>query len=173
MTNTMRTDTTTDRLLVALLLALAVLTIGAALVHGATTTIPGRPAPAPAPTDVQVQAPPVTGDLVQVADKAAPGGALVYGGADLDMSQIDDLRSDPYGQCVSHDGVLTPAGECVDAVTVWRNEMSPGSWSALLDQGYLWDSDDQDAMWIPAQMVILGGEGGEDVLAVNPGAPLS
>lgn len=93
--------------------------------------------------------------------------------AELDTSRIDDLRTDPYGQCVASDGVLTPTGACVDGVRVWQDEMSIGTWNALRAQGYELGDKDPTSMWIPAEYVILGGPHGEDVLAVDLSRPLT
>lgn len=113
----------------------------------------------PAPT---AQAP-TTGGYAQ--------GHLFNPDATLDASRIDDLRDDPYGQCVADDGVLTPAGLCVAGVRVWEDEVPAGTWNALLGQGYMEEADDPDSMWIPLAMVTMDGEG-EEILAVDLGAPL-
>jgi hypothetical protein len=108
--------------------------------------------------------------------QASPAGGYVKGhlfspDATLDASRIDDLRTDPYGQCVMQEGVLTPTGVCVDAVWVSRDEVGPEAWATLLDLGYMEDADAPDMMWIPLAMVTMDGEGGE-ITAVDLDAPL-
>lgn len=161
MTNTADSTKAGDYGVIATLTLLSLLVLVAMLTQAQRTPIAGTASPAPSTSHHQ----------------AAPYGDgyaehhLFSETADLDTSRIDDLRDDPYGKCVSEDGVLTPAGTCVDGVMVWRDEMPPGSWNKLLAQGYLWDSDDPRAMWIPLAMVTMDGEGGE-VIAMNLDAPL-
>jgi hypothetical protein len=148
-------------IVVRVALALLTLTAGAGLVHmqGTDETVSvAAPAPAaPAPAEVQVP----------------EHGGLFNPGATLSTAQIDDLREDPYGACLMQEGVLTPAGICVDAVAIWRDEVSLDVWGALDDEGYAVEAFDPDTRYVPAEYVILGGPGGEDLLAVDMTRPLT
>jgi hypothetical protein len=163
-----------------IVLALAVLAglVLLGLVVGGTAGTHSAPA---------VQAPPAstpTTDTSGMAPHERPiGGATVDDGfsdhhlfnadATLDTSHIDDLRSDPEGQCLADGGVMTPERACVAGVLVWREEISPQQWHELTRQGYVCDVDDADSLWIPLGYVILGGESGEDVLDVDLSRPLT
>jgi hypothetical protein len=131
----------------------------------ACTEEPQGVAPAPAPTPIQ-QAPVAAGD--GFADHH-----FFNEDATLDTSRFDDLRETPESQCLRADGVMTPAQICVAGVKVWEDEITPEQWDTLVGEGYIWDLDDRDSLWIPAEMVILDGENGEHVLAVHLDAPLT
>src|SRR5688572_16588981 len=91
-------------------MALAVLALG--VLDGSTGST-GAVGTAPAPTPAPVLAP-LPGD--GVADHA-----LFIPSALLDTRQIDDLRADRDVECLAGFGVMTPAGECVDAIAVWKD----------------------------------------------------
>lgn len=101
--------------------------------------------------------------------------------ATLDPGTVDDLRYGPAaaeGECLAADGVMTPDGECVDAGALWADEVDTATWNALLDAGYTWSIDlslyeEVDVILLPADMLILGGEDGEDLLAVHFAPPVS
>ena len=113
---------------------------------------------------------------MRAGDGTADHG-LFHPSATLDTSHIDDLRSDPEALCLVSGGVMTPAGVCVDAIAVWESEVDPGVWAYLLRNGYTWsmnhETDDERALWVPAEMVILGGVDSDEVLAVDPARPLT
>lgn len=134
--------------------------------------------PAPAPTSAGT--PSVGGPVEAPAPTAcepAPTGGLFHPCATLDMGTIDDLREDPEGRCIALGGVLTPQRTCVDSIPVWQDEVPPTVWSALRDAGFPRDIDASSpgsrAMRVPAEWVILGGEDGEKVLAVDMARPLT
>jgi hypothetical protein len=93
----------------------------------------------------------------------------------LDTSRVDDLRTDPEAQCFAAEGVMTPAGACVDAIAVWETEVDPGVWAYLRRAGYGWslDYETSGALLIPAEMVILHGADGDEVHSVDPARPLT
>lgn len=128
--------------------------------HGSTALVAAPTAPIGAPA----------GDTTQDHDLFNPS-------ATLDARQIDDLRDTPETWCLESGGVVTPEGLCVDAVAVWRDEMSFATWKHLKALGYGRSIDHSEpgrpALWIPAGMVILGGEGRDDVLAVDTCRPLT
>lgn len=130
---------------------------------GAPTTDPSGMAPHERPTEN----PPAAG-----GDGYADGH-LFNDAAALDTSRIDDLRGDPYGECVSRDGVLTPTGACVDGARIWRDEVDSGTWETLRGLGYAPEAFDRAEMWVPAEYVILGGEDGNTVLAVDVFRPVT
>ena|SRR5688500_10925179 len=142
-------------IVVRVALALLALVAGAGLVHMEGThdaATMAAPAPtAPAPTQVGVP----------------EHGGLFNPGATLSTAQIDDLREDPYGRCVAQDGVLTPAGTCVDAVAIYADEVSTETWEALDDEGYAVEAFSPSTRFVPAEFVILGGPDGNEVLAVD------
>jgi hypothetical protein len=109
------------------------------------------------------------------ADDGFASHRLFHEAALLDTRQIDDLRADPEGQCFVRHGVMTPAGVCVDGVKLWQDETNTTTWNALRAAGYtrVISCDDVDCLWIPAEMLVLNGEGGDEVLAVNLCAPLT
>ena len=117
---------------------------------------------------VRAVATPVPAPTVLDDGHAAHG--LFHPDATLDMSQIDDLRGTDESLCIATDGVMTPAGTCVDATVVWEDEIHPRTWADLRAAGYPRDIDHSDAaataLRVPAEMVILGGENGEDVIAI-------
>lgn len=134
--------------------------------------------PAPAPTTT---AAPSAGTPVQAPAPTAcelpPAGGLFHPCATLDMGTIDDLREDREGHCIALGGVLTPQRTCVDSVPLWQDEVSPTMWTALRDAGFPRDIDASSpgnrALRVPAEWVILGGEDGEKVLAVDMARPLT
>lgn len=97
--------------------------------------------------------------------------------ATLDMHTIDDLRDDVQGRCIAADGVMTPEGACVDAITVWEDEVPRSVLRELRLAGYPRDIDHSDgevaALRVPAEFVILGGANGEKVLAVDMTRPVT
>lgn len=140
------------------------------LVLGAGLGLAGLGTDVVAPTH-SVASVPATPALEGAGDGTADHD-LFMPSATLDTSQIDDLRADPEALCLRGHGVMTPAGVCVDAVLVWKDETDPGVWAYLLRTGYTWDLD-EDALRIPAEMVILGGVDGDEVLSVDPSRPLT
>lgn len=134
-------------------------------------------APTPAPTSA---APSTEGPAQAPAPTACelpPAGGLFHPCATLDMGTIDDLRTDREGHCIALGGVLTPQRTCVDSVPLWQDEVSPTMWTALRDAGFPRDIDASSpgnrALRVPAEWVILGGEDGEKVLAVDMARPLT
>jgi hypothetical protein len=166
LTSTIRTATSKVAVIIGrtILLALAVLValvVWGLVVGGSTDTHDTEPvqvAPAATPTTA--------------GDGTADHG-LFSDTATLDMSHIDDLREDPYGKCVSLDGVLTPTGVCVDAARIWRDEVDSGTWETLRELGYAPEAFDPTEMWVPAEYVILGGADGNEVLAVDIFRPVT
>lgn len=120
-------------------------------------------------------APPVDAPAVQDCEPVA--GALFNPCATLDTALVDDLRADPEAQCLATDGVVTPQGACVDATLIWESEVHPTTWDTLREAGYPWSLEhsepSDDALIVPAEMVIMGGEGGEHVIAVAVNRPLT
>lgn len=140
--------------------------LGSAL--GADTSVPTWPTPAPAPTPAQ-STPVREGDGYEDHDLFDPAALL-------DTSTIDDLRTDPEAQCIAAQGVVTPAGACVDAIAVWEHEVSPAVW-AELRSAYPRDIDHSEpgstALRVPAEFVILSGPDGEDVHSVDTSRPVT
>lgn len=126
---------------------------------------------APATTTTPAQGPVVAAPATQAPhDDGYSDGHLFNPDAMLDTSRVDDLRETPESQCLRADGVTTPERACVAGMRVWRDELSPQQWNALVGQGYIWDVDDVDSLWIPAEMVILDQD---DVAGINLGAALT
>lgn len=132
---------------------------------------------APAPT---TQAPsaegPAQGAPAPTACEPGPGD-LFNPCATLDMGTIDDLRQDTESRCIAADGVMTPQRTCVDAITVWEDEIPRSVLRELRLAGYPRDIDHSDgevaALRVPAEFVILGGANGEKVLAVDMTRPVT
>jgi len=120
-------------------------------------------------------APSPTTPMLRADDGFADHG-LFNEAALLDTRQIDDLRADPEGQCIADQGVVTPTGACVDAIALWESEVDASAWAELED-AYPRDIDHSDGtesvLRVPAEYVILGGAGGEDVVAVDLTRPLT
>lgn len=133
--------------------------------------------PAPAPTSAAPSAEGPAQAPAPTTCELPPAGGLFHPCATLDMGTIDDLREDREGRCIAMGGVLTPQRTCVDSVPVWQDEVPPTVWSALRDAGFPRDIDASSpgnrALRVPAEWVILGGDDGEKVLAVDMARPLT
>lgn len=138
---------------------LALVVLALALVAGASTLGTGQTDTVAATTSTCVD----------------PGKGLFNACALLDTSRVDDLRDDADSRCLAAQGLLLTTGECVDGFFLYEDETDAETWTHLVDTGFDHglDCDDVDCLWIPAEYVVLGGESGEDVLAVDTTRPLT
>jgi hypothetical protein len=111
--------------------------------------------------------------------EVASTGGLFNPCATLDTSTVDDLRTDDLdSECMRQGGVLLDDGRCVAAGLVWLDEIDAVTEDALRDMGFgrmigEQNADGVDALLVPAEMLVLGGPGGEQLVSVDLDAALT